>query len=40
VALIAVYVLLEKTLPLGPWIGRLTGLSLIVWSLLLLGQVP
>lgn len=40
VALIAVYVLLEKTLPLGPWIGRLTGLSLIAWSLLLLGQVP
>ena len=36
VAMIAVYVLLEKTLPLGAWVGRLAGLMLIAWSLLLL----
>jgi predicted metal-binding membrane protein len=36
VALLAAYVLLEKTLPLGAWIARLGGLLLITWSLLLL----
>lgn len=36
VALLAAYVLLEKTLPLGPWLARLGGLLLIAWSLLLL----
>jgi predicted metal-binding membrane protein len=36
VALIGAYVLLEKTLPLGPWLGRLAGLLLLGWGLMLL----
>ena len=30
IAGLAVFVLLEKTLPLGPWVGRLAGLLLIL----------
>jgi predicted metal-binding membrane protein len=37
---LALFVLLEKTIPAGPWVGRITGGALIVWgSLLLLGNV-
>ena len=32
VAVIAVFVLLEKVLPRGDWVGRLAGLSLIAWG--------
>ena len=30
IAGLAVFVLLEKTLPLGPWVGRLAGVLLIL----------
>ena len=33
VAVIAVFVLLEKILPLGLWMGRVTGILLIAWGL-------
>ncbi len=33
VAVIAVFVLLEKILPVGLWMGRATGIVLIVWGL-------
>ena len=33
VAVIAVFVLLEKVLPVGLWMGRITGLLLIAWGL-------
>ena len=29
---LALYVLIEKLVPAGPWIGRSTGLALIVWG--------
>jgi len=32
VATIALFVLLEKTLPLGDWMSRLTGVFLVVWG--------
>lgn len=32
IALLAGFVLAEKTLPHGGWIGRVTGLALIVWG--------
>ena len=32
VALLAVFVLLEKTLPRGDWFGRAAGLVLIGWG--------
>ncbi|WP_238474415.1 DUF2182 domain-containing protein [Pseudomonas cavernae] len=38
VALLGGFVLLEKTLPGGPWLGRLGGLLLVGWGLLLLGR--
>lgn len=34
---LAVLVLLEKTIPLGQWVGRAVGIVLVVWGLLLLG---
>jgi len=37
VALLAVFVLLEKTVLRGPWPGRVTGVALIAWALYLLG---
>lgn len=36
VALIGAYVLLEKVLPQGPWLGRIAGLLLSAWGLALL----
>ncbi len=33
VAVIAVFVLLEKVLPVGLWMGRVTGIFLIAWGL-------
>ncbi len=33
VAVIAVFVLLEKVLPVGLWMGRVTGVLLIAWGL-------
>jgi predicted metal-binding membrane protein len=29
---LAIYVLLEKTIPLGHWLGRLAGLTLVAWG--------
>ncbi|MDA7087411.1 DUF2182 domain-containing protein [Pseudomonas sp. SA3-5] len=37
VAVISIYILLEKTLPQGLWISRICGLLLLGWGLLLLG---
>lgn len=28
---LAVFVLLEKSIPIGHWLGRLTGMGLIAW---------
>jgi predicted metal-binding membrane protein len=36
IAGLAVFVLLEKTLPLGQWFGRAAGVVGIVWGALLL----
>ncbi|MCY1521425.1 hypothetical protein D9M68_562370 [compost metagenome] len=36
VALIGGYVLLEKTLPQGAWLGRIVGLLMLAWGLALL----
>ena len=36
VAAIAALVLVEKVVPAGPWIGRLTGLALLGWGVLVL----
>jgi predicted metal-binding membrane protein len=33
---LAIYVLLEKTIPLGPWLGRFIGIVLVGWGVLLL----
>ncbi|NQD96460.1 DUF2182 domain-containing protein, partial [Pseudomonas sp. CrR25] len=35
-ALIGAYVLLEKVLPRGPWLGHIAGLLLLAWGLALL----
>ena len=32
IAGIAIYVLLEKTVPAGPWLGRAAGLLLVAWG--------
>jgi predicted metal-binding membrane protein len=37
---IAVFVLLEKTIPLGHWLARVTGVALVVWGIALAIQVP
>ena len=39
IALLAAFVLLEKTLPHGRWISRVTGLALIVWGSWMAGAV-
>lgn len=39
VAVLAIFVLLEKTALRGPWPGRVTGIALIAWALYLL-RVP
>jgi predicted metal-binding membrane protein len=36
VTLLAIYVLVEKTLPRQTWIPRVAGVALIVWGLWLL----
>lgn len=36
VALIGAYVLLEKYLPAGGWLSRMSGLLLVLWGLLVL----
>lgn len=36
IAGLAVFVLLEKTVPLGHWLGRLAGAGLVAWGVLLL----
>jgi predicted metal-binding membrane protein len=32
---LAAFVLLEKTIPLGHWLGRVAGVALVIWGLLL-----
>jgi len=32
---LAVFVLLEKTIPLGHWLGRLAGIALVAWGVVL-----
>ena len=36
---IAAFVLLEKIVPQGHWLSRITGVALVAWGLLLLMQV-
>ena len=36
IAGIAVYVLIEKTIPAGHWIGYVIGIALIVWGVVVL----
>ena len=33
---LAVFVLLEKTIPFGHWLGRAAGIGLVCWGLLIL----
>jgi predicted metal-binding membrane protein len=33
---LAIFVLLEKTTPLGQWLGRIAGIMLVAWGMLLL----
>jgi predicted metal-binding membrane protein len=40
IAGIALYVLIEKTAPAGPRIGRFTGMLLILWGLWLFMVLP
>jgi predicted metal-binding membrane protein len=37
---IAVFVLLEKTIPLGHWLARATGVALVVWGIALAIRLP
>jgi predicted metal-binding membrane protein len=37
---LAVFVLLEKTIPLGHWLGRVTGIALLAWGIALAIQAP
>ena len=36
---LAVFVLLEKTIPAGHWIGYVVGIALIVWGIVVLTGV-
>jgi len=38
IAGLAIFVLLEKTIPLGHWFGRVTGLALVAWGAVLVMQ--
>ena len=40
IAGLAVFVLLEKTIPLGHWLGRITGVALVAWGIALAIQAP
>ncbi len=40
IALLAIFVLIEKTAVRGPWLARGTGLALIAWALYLLRSGP
>jgi predicted metal-binding membrane protein len=40
IAGLAAFVLLEKTVPLGHWLGRLAGAGLLGWGVLLLAAAP
>jgi predicted metal-binding membrane protein len=37
---LAVFVLLEKTIPLGHWLARMTGIALVIWGIAMAIQVP
>ena len=39
IAGLACFVLLEKTIPMGHWIGRIAGIGLAVWGMLMLASV-
>lgn len=39
IAGLAVFVLLEKTIPMGHWIGHVVGIALIVWGIVVLAGV-
>jgi predicted metal-binding membrane protein len=32
---LAIFVLLEKTIPFGHWLGRFAGVTLVVWGAVL-----
>jgi predicted metal-binding membrane protein len=38
IAGLACFVLLEKTIPMGHWIGRIAGIGLAVWGMLMLAS--
>jgi len=40
IALLAIFVLIEKTTVRGPWLGRATGAALIAWAVYLLAVAP
>ena len=40
IAGLALFVLLEKTVPVGHWFGYVTGVVLLVWGILMLGPAP
>jgi len=40
VAIVAVFVLIEKIVPKGHWVSRATGLLLIGWGIWMVVEVP
>jgi predicted metal-binding membrane protein len=40
IAGLTVFVLLEKTIPLGHWLSRVAGVALVSWGVVLAGQMP
>ncbi len=40
IAGLAIFVLLEKAIPVGPWIGRIAGVGVVAWGVLLFATAP
>jgi predicted metal-binding membrane protein len=38
IAALACFVLLEKTIPIGHWIGRIAGVAFAVWGVVMLAS--
>ena len=39
VAVIAIFVLLEKVVPKGLWVGRIAGVALVAWGMIMIVSV-
>jgi predicted metal-binding membrane protein len=38
IAGLAAFILVEKTIPMGHWVGRIAGLNLAVWGVLMIAS--